>query len=92
MTLTTTATAKNRAMTGRRMMTTKEQQQRGEGRHDQNKNGGGDESRTTTAYEEGVKDRDSTVRRGRQAQGGRSAFFFSLAITNKSLQGSNSNH
>jgi hypothetical protein len=58
------------------MMTMKEQQQRGEGQHDQNKNGSGDESRTTTADEEGVKDRPSTIRRGRQAQGGHCAFFF----------------
>jgi hypothetical protein len=37
------------------------------GRHDQNKigSGGGDESMTTMAHEEGVRDRDSTVRRGR---------------------------
>ena len=87
MTLTTTATAKDRAtVTGGRTMTMKEQQQHREGRHDQNKDGGGngggggDESRTTTADKEGVKDRDSTVRRGRQAQGGHSAFFSSLAI------------
>jgi hypothetical protein len=85
MTLTTTAKAKNRAtVTGGRTMTMKEQQQRGEGRHEQNKNGG-DESRTTTADEEGVKDRDSTVRRGRQAQGGHSAFFFFSRYTYPNL-------